>query len=206
MFITFEGLDFCGKSTQVELLEKFFLDKKKEVKIIREPGGVKISEEIRKILLDNKNQNMFFKTELLLFAASRAQLVNEIIIPFLDNDVVVISDRFHDSSIAYQGFGRGLDLEFVISLQNYAIGKAVPDLTFFIDLPISEINKRKEKNENIKLDRIEISNQNFYEKVREGYNYLTDKDKRFVKINGLNSIDDIHREIISIINKNLKVA
>ena len=104
MFITFEGLDFCGKSTQVELLKKYFENDGKIVKVIREPGGVQISEKIRNILLDNNNSEMFSETELLLFSASRSQLVMEKIIPFLASGEIVISDRFHDSSIAYQGF------------------------------------------------------------------------------------------------------
>ncbi len=201
MFITFEGLDFCGKSTQVELLKKYFEEEGKIVKIIREPGGVKISEKIRDILLDNQNSEMFSETELLLFSASRAQLVREKIIPFLKNDVVVISDRFHDSSIAYQGFGRGLNSKFVIDLQNFAIGNAVPDLTFFIDIPVTEVLKRKQKLVDGELDRIEVSKNNFFEKVREGYKFLSENEERFKLINGLMKIDEVHNQILSYIKK-----
>src|SRR5512133_2215554 len=102
MFITFEGLDFCGKSTQVQLLEKYLIENGKKVKIIREPGGTQISEKIRDILLDKKNSEMSIETELILFSGSRSQLVNQIILPALKENVYVISDRFHDSSIAYQ--------------------------------------------------------------------------------------------------------
>ncbi len=201
MFITFEGLDFCGKSTQVELLKKYFEEEGKIVKIIREPGGVKISEKIRDILLDNQNSEMFSETELLLFSASRAQLVREKIIPFLKNDVVVISDRFHDSSIAYQGFGRGLNSKFVIDLQNFTIGNAVPDLTFFIDIPVTEVLKRKQKLVDGELDRIEVSKNNFFEKVREGYKFLSENEERFKLINGLMKIDEVHNQILSYIKK-----
>jgi dTMP kinase len=197
MFITFEGLDFCGKSTQVELLKKNFEEKGKTVKIIREPGGVKISEKIRNILLDNENSEMFSETELLLFSASRAQLVREKIIPFLESDYVVISDRFHDSSIAYQGFGRGIDSKFVIDLQKFAIGNAIPDLTFFIDIPITEVLKRKQKLVNAQLDRIEVSESDFYEKVREGYKFLSRNEERFKLIDGLMTIEEVHNEILS---------
>jgi dTMP kinase len=197
MFITFEGLDFCGKSTQVELLKKHFEGKGKTVKIIREPGGVKISEKIRNILLDNENSEMFSETELLLFSASRAQLVREKIIPFLQSDYVVISDRFHDSSIAYQGFGRGIDSKFVIDLQKFAIGNAVPDLTFFIDIPVTEVLKRKQKLVNAELDRIEVSKSDFYDKVREGYKFLFKNEERFKLINGLMTINEVHNEILS---------
>lgn len=201
MFITFEGLDFCGKSTQVELLKKYFEKESKTVKIIREPGGVKISENIRKILLDNENSEMFSETELLLFSASRAQLVREKIIPFLKNDYIVISDRFHDSSIAYQGFGRGINSKFVIDLQKFAIGNAIPDLTFFIDIPVTEVLNRKQKLINGQLDRIEILENDFYEKVRDGYKFLSENEERFKIINGLMKIDEVHNKILNYIKK-----
>jgi dTMP kinase len=203
MFITFEGLDFCGKSTQVQLLEKYFLESGKQVKIIREPGGTQISEKIRDILLDKKNSEMSIETELILFSASRSQLVNQVILPALKQDYFVISDRFHDSSIAYQAFGRKINLEFVEELQCFVIGKAVPDLTFFLDIPIEEVLKRKSKVKSIELDRIELSEMDFYERVREGYLYLADKEKRFYKINGSLSIEAIHKIIIEKV-ENLK--
>ena len=201
MFITFEGLDFCGKSTQVNLIKKYFEDFGKEVELIREPGGVQISEKIRNILLDNKNSEMFSETELLLFSASRAQLVREKIIPFLKSGKVVISDRFLDSSIAYQGFGRGLNKEFVIELQKFAIGEAVPDITFFIDIPIAEVMRRKKNILETELDRIEVSESEFYENVKKGYEYLSKIEERIITIDGTKSINDIHNEIISIISK-----
>jgi len=204
MFITFEGLDFCGKSTQVKLLKKYFEDKNKSVKLIREPGGVKISEKIRAILLDIKNDEMVFETELLLFSASRAQLVRETILPFLDKGNIVISDRFHDSSIAYQGYGRGINPKFVIDLQNFAIGKAIPDITFFIDIPIEEVLKRKGNISESELDRIEVSQNNFYEKVREGYKLLAANEERFLTLDGLMSIEEINEKIISKIEQMLK--
>ena len=106
MFITFEGLDFCGKSTQVKLLENYLIENDIQLKLIREPGGTSISEKVRDILLDKKNSEMTIETELILFAASRSQLVNQVILPALNEGIFVISDRFHDSSIAYQSFGR----------------------------------------------------------------------------------------------------
>ncbi len=197
MFITFEGLDFCGKSTQVKLLEKYFTAKNKKVKIIREPGGTKISEKVRDILLDRNNLEMSPETELLLFTASRIQLVKEVIIPSIEKNIVVISDRFHHSSIAYQGFGRGIDLPFVEALQAFAIKGARPDITFFLDIPVETVVERKAKVEHAELDRIEISQNNFYEKVREGYFYLLEKDKYIVKLDGTKPIEKIHREIIN---------
>ena len=201
MFITFEGLDFCGKSTQVKLINKYFEDSGKVVHIIREPGGVKISEKIRNILLDKENSEMFSETELLLFSASRSQLVREKIIPYLKKGEIVISDRFLDSSIAYQGFGREIDTKFVIDLQKFAIGEAIPNITFFIDIPIDEVIKRKLNILKRDLDRIEVSENEFYEKVRNGYKYLAENEERIVTIDGLRTIEEIHTEIISVINK-----
>lgn len=201
MFITFEGLDFCGKSTQVQLLEKLLIEKGNQVKVIREPGGTSISEKIRNVLLDKKNKEMLIETELILFAASRAQLVGEVILPLLDANAYVISDRFHDSSIAYQAFGRGIKLEFVDELQKFVIGRAVPELTFFIDIPIEEVVRRKSLVKQIELDRIERSKMDFYEKVRDGYLYLASREKRFRKIDGKLSIDEIHKIIIDEITK-----
>lgn len=204
MFITFEGLDFCGKSTQVQLLEKLLIEKGNKVKIIREPGGTNISEKIRNVLLDKKNTEMLIETELVLFAASRAQLVGEVILPLLDAKTYVISDRFHDSSIAYQAFGRGIKLEFVDELQKFVIGKAIPDLTFFIDIPIDEVVRRKSLVKQVELDRIERSKMDFYEKVREGYLFLAAREKRFKKIDGKLSIEEIHKIISDELDKNRK--
>jgi dTMP kinase len=192
MFITFEGLDFCGKSTQVQLLEKYLIENGKKVKIIREPGGTQISEKIRDILLDKKNSEMSIETELILFSGSRSQLVNQIILPALKENVYVISDRFHDSSIAYQSFGRKIQLEFVEELQRFVIGKAVPDITFFLDIPIEEVIRRKSKVKQVELDRIELSKMDFYERVRKGYKYLAEKEKRFRTVSGQLSILEIH--------------
>ena len=201
MFITFEGLDFCGKSTQVQLLEKLLTGEGKKVKVIREPGGTIISEKIRNVLLDKKNSEMLIETELILFAASRAQLVGEVILPLLDENSFVISDRFHDSSIAYQAFGRGIDLEFVDELQKFVIGRAIPDLTFLIDIPIEEVVRRKTMVKHVELDRIERSEMDFYEKVREGYLFLSSRESRFRRIDGMLAIEEIHKVIVDEITK-----
>lgn len=196
MFISFEGLDFCGKSTQVSLLEDYLIKKGKKVKVIREPGGTSISEKVRDVLLDKKNLEMFIETEILLFSAARSQLVREIIRPFLKENYYVISDRFHDSTTAYQGFGRSIPLEFVQTINSFAIGETVPDITFFIDLPVEETEKRKAQRNLSELDRIEVSKNNFYEKVREGYLYLSRSEKRFKIVDGLLTIEQIHDLII----------
>lgn len=201
MFITFEGIDFCGKSTQVELLKNYFERKGKSVQVIREPGGTEISEKIRDILLDKKNNKMFMETELLLFSASRAQLVREKINPFIKQGKIVISDRFHDSSTAYQGFGRGLSIDSVLNVHKLAIGETIPDITFIIDIPVEVAVKRKSEKTHQELDRIEVSSNDFFEKVRNGYLTLAKNEKRFRVIDGTQSIETIHKLIINYIEE-----
>ncbi|MBI5660904.1 MAG: dTMP kinase [Ignavibacterium album] len=201
MFITFEGIDFCGKSTQVELLKNYFEKKGKTVKVIREPGGTEISEKIRDILLDKKNNKMFMETELLLFSASRAQLVREKINPFIEEGAIVISDRFHDSSTAYQGYGRGLPIDSVLNVHKLAIGNTIPDITFIIDIPVSIAVKRKAEKTHQELDRIEVSSNDFYEKVRNGYLSIAKEENRFRVVDGTKSIEEIHNIIINYIEE-----
>ncbi len=197
MFITFEGIDFCGKSTQVELLKKYLLKRNKKIEIIREPGGTEISEKVRDILLDRKNNKMYMEAEIFLFSASRAQLVREKIRPYLAEGIYVISDRFHDSTTAYQGFGRGLPIESVKQINKLAIGETVPAVTFFIDIPVEEAERRKRLVENNELDRIEVSDSEFFNKVREGYLSLAKEEKRFKILNGMLSIEALHEKIVN---------
>jgi dTMP kinase len=201
MFITFEGIDFCGKTTQVKLLNDYLIAHGKTTKIIREPGGTEISEKIRDILLDKKNNKMTMETEFLLFSASRAQLIREKIRPYLENGFFVISDRLHDSSVAYQGFGRGIPLDQIMSVNNFAIGSTLPDLTFFIDIPVEEAERRKKNNGAPELDRIEVAKREFFENVRKGFLYLSEKEKRFRRINGLLSVENIHELILEELKK-----
>ena len=197
MFISFEGIDFSGKSTQLELLKDYLVDHNKKVEILREPGGTEISEKVRRILLDNKNEKMFAEAELLLFSASRAQLVREKIRPYLQKGIYVISDRFHDSSTAYQGYGRGIPIEVVMKVHDLAIGDTIPDLTFFIDIPVGIANERKKKKSKVKLDRIELADIEFYNRVRIGYLEIARKEERFKVIDGTQTIETIQNQIIS---------
>ncbi|MCH9029748.1 MAG: dTMP kinase [Bacteroidetes bacterium] len=201
MFITFEGIDFCGKSTQIDLLEKHLLNKNKKVLVIREPGGTEISEKIRRMLLDKENSKMFMETEFLLFSASRSQLVREKIQPYLEREFYVISDRFHDSSSAYQGYGRGISPDVISSINNLAIGKSVPDITFFIDIPVDVAEQRRQQSTIDNLDRIENSNEDFFYRVREGYLKLAEREKRFKVLNGTENVEVIHKIIINEIEK-----
>ncbi len=200
MFISFEGIDFSGKSTQVKLLENYLKAQNKKVKLIREPGGTEISEKIRKILLDKENNHMVMETEIFLFSASRAQLVREVIRPSLEKGYYVISDRFHDSSTAYQGYGRGLPVDSIVKINNLAIGNTVPDITFFIDIPNEVAIARKAQRSMSDLDRIEVSDENFFERVRNGYLKIAESEKRFRVIDGTKSIEEINEMIINEIN------
>jgi dTMP kinase len=197
MFISFEGIDFSGKSTQLELLKDYLVEHNKKVEILREPGGTEISEKIRNILLDTKNLVMFAEAELLLFSASRAQLVREKIRPYLQKGIYVISDRFHDSSTAYQGYGRGVPLNIVNQVHDLAIGETIPELTFFIDIPVGIANERRKKKSKGKLDRIELSDIEFYNRVRSGYLEIARKEERFKVIDGTQTIETIQNQIIS---------
>ena len=197
MFISFEGIDFCGKSTQIDLLKDYLIEQGKKVEILREPGGTNLSEKIRTILLDNKNEKMLMEAELFLFSASRAQLVREKIRPYLENGYYVISDRFHDSSTAYQGYGRGIPVDVITGVHNLAIGDTIPDITFFIDIPVGIANERKKKKSKGKLDRIELADMEFYTRVRNGYLETAKNESRFKVIEGTQSIQNIHNHIIS---------
>jgi len=197
MFISFEGIDFSGKSTQIELLKDYLVEHNKKVEILREPGGTEISEKVRRILLDNKNQKMFAEAELLLFSASRAQLLREKIQPYLQKGIYVISDRFHDSSTAYQGYGRGIPLDAIMKVHQLAIGDTMPDVTFFIDIPVGIANERKKKKSKVKLDRIELADIEFYNRVRSGYLEIARQEERFKVIDGTQNIETIQNQIIS---------
>lgn len=195
MFISFEGIDFCGKSTQIKLLKKYLESRGEKVTLLREPGGTQISEQIRKILLDNKNHKMCTETEILLFSASRAQLVREHIGPMLKDGWYVLSDRFFDSTTAYQGYGRGVALDMVKAVNSFAVGEYLPAVTFFLDIPVSVAFERQKKS-TTELDRIETSTGKFFEDVREGYLQLVKDEPRFFYIDATMPIEQIHDIII----------
>ncbi len=201
IFISFEGIDGCGKSTQVDLLIKKLNNIKIRSLLVREPGGSKISEDIRSILLDNANRSMSNETEALLMTASRAQLTRELIIPKLNDGYVVIADRFQDSTIAYQGGGRGLDISFLKSLNLFATNNLIPNMTFYIDISAKEGLKRTSMNE---FDRIENAGENFQVNVRNEYlNLVKMEPQRVFLVDGTKTINDIHKEIWSKIEKKI---
>jgi dTMP kinase len=164
--ISFEGIDGSGKSTQINLLSNWLSEKKIEFIIVREPGGTSISERIRDILLDKKNLQLCSESESFLFLSARTQLVTEVIRPALKSGKFVICDRFIDSTMAYQGYGRGMDLFQLKAMNNMAIGECVPGQTFLLDVDIENSIQRRTDSED---DRMESAGIEFLRKVREGY-------------------------------------
>ncbi|MCB2341986.1 dTMP kinase [Clostridium estertheticum] len=195
--IVLEGPDGSGKTTQIELLEKHLQKSGYEVVRVREPGGTEISEKIREIILDNDNCKMSYMCEALLYAASRAQLVNEVIKPALEKGKIVICDRFVYSSMVYQGIGRGLGMERIKSINEVAIDGLKPDLTFMITIPYEEGLNRKKKQGN--LDRLENSGNEFHKKVFEGYMDICIKYDKIEVLDGNRSVEEIQKDIINTI-------
>ncbi len=196
IFITLEGIEGSGKTTQAELLRDFLIESGFEVLLTREPGGSPIGEKIRQILLDTSNKEMEPLTELLLYEASRCQHVKEIIGPALNAGKVVICDRFYDASTAYQGYARGIDIETVKELNLVATGGRKADLTIVLDLPASDGLRRLGQS----LDRIEGETMEFHERVRRGYLEIAKSDPDRVKvIDGTDSADETFKRIKAIV-------
>jgi dTMP kinase len=192
MFISFEGIDGSGKSTQAKLLVKRLQEENRTVLFLREPGGTEISEQIRNILLNKKNLKMTQISELLLFSASRAQLVSEVIKPALLNNTIVIADRYVDSTTVYQGHGRGLHHGGIKGINSIATMGVMPKKTFFIDITVQEMYIRREESRQ-EIDRMEMGNDDFYNRVRQGYLELAKEEPgRFVVIDGKQPIEAIH--------------
>ena len=195
IFISFEGPDGSGKTTQISLLSSYLKDKGYSVVMTREPGGTEISEKIREIILDPENKEMDGMTEALLYAAARAQHVAQLINPSLDEGKVVLTDRFMDSSIAYQGYGRKLGDKIRI-INEYAVAGIHPDLTFFLDLSAEEGIARAEHRQ--KLDRLEQESIAFHKRVYEGYLELSKiYEDRYVIIDASRSVEEISQDIIT---------
>jgi len=190
LFITFEGLDGAGKSTQIQKVKEIFEQKGFEVVLTREPGGTDISEKIRKIILDNDNDEMSFVTEALLYAASRAQHVQQKIKPALEDGKVVVCDRYVHSSIAYQGYGRQLGAEKVMEINSHAIDDIMPDISFFILLPSDKALERL-KNSNRELDRLEVEEIDFFLRIENGYNCIAEEYDNIIKIDASKSVNEI---------------
>lgn len=202
LFIVMEGPDGSGKTTQINLLKEYLEEAGYECLITREPGGTVIGEEIRQLILNPEHKEMSPVTEMLLYAASRAQLVHEVIGPALEEGKIVISDRFVDSSIVYQGIARKLGISTVSAVNAPGIGIYRPDGIFFIDLSEAEGLRRKKEQKN--LDRMEQEGIDFHHMVSEGYRKVLSGRTEVMKIDGGRSIDTIQKKIRNHVDELLK--
>ena len=194
IFVTFEGIEGSGKSTQVRMLIEYLKEHKLDYITTREPGGTPIAESIRTLLLDPGNAEMLPATELLLYCASRAQHTGELILPALASGKIVICDRYYDSTYAYQGAARRLDEQMIETLTKMAPFDTQPDLTVLLDVPVQAgLLRIKDRT----LDRLEQEDISFHERVRQHYLSIAKKySSRFLVLNGLDDPDQIHRQII----------
>ena len=202
LFIVMEGPDGSGKTTQINLLKEYLEEAGYECLITREPGGTVIGEEIRQLILNPEHKEMSPVTEMLLYAASRAQLVHEVIGPALEEGKIVISDRFVDSSIVYHGIARKLGISTVSAVNAPGIGIYRPDGIFFIDLSEAEGLRRKKEQKN--LDRMEQEGIDFHHMVSEGYRKVLSGRPEVMKIDGGRSIDTIQKKIRNHVDELLK--
>lgn len=203
IFISLEGIEGTGKSTQAKLLSKHLSKKGYKAVLTQEPGGTLISSQIRKVLLSTKHNKMDYMTELLLYNAARVQHIKEKILPALREGRVVITDRFSDSTVAYQGYGRGISLKLIDSLDKEATARMRPDLTILLELDVKTgLMRNKHIN---KVDRLELEDIKFHEKVRKGFLKLAAREPKRIKIvKASKGLDEVHREIVRIVEKVLK--
>lgn len=194
MFITFEGPDGSGKTSQIPRLAAGLQEAGFDVLTTREPGGTRLGDQIRETLFDLKNKGMNPRSEILLFQASRAQLVDEVIRPALDAGRVVICDRYADSTLAYQGYGHGTDLALLEDIVNFATGGLKPDLTFFLDISVEEGLRRR--NEGGDWNRLDDYDLEFHKRVHAGYMKMIAQDPRWVQVDAARSQDEIAEELL----------
>lgn len=198
-FVVFEGTDGSGKTTILNNVKKYLDESNIEYILTREPGGTKIGEKIRDILLNNKNKEMDYRTEALLFAAARAQSVEEVLRPALNKGKLVISDRYVLSSIAYQGYARELNIDGVKGINDFAIDGLKPDWTIFFDVdPIKVLDRKKAAT---KADRLEEEGNNYHSKVYEGYKKMIEEYQNVIVIDASRSIEEVTNETIIALNK-----
>jgi len=205
VFISFEGIDGSGKSTQLNLLREWLEQRGKSVVTIREPGATLLSESIREILLSTK-QSITPTAELLLFSAARTQLVERVIEPTLAAGSIILCDRYVDSTTAYQGYGRGLNMDHVAQISQIATRGVMPELTFFIDVRYEQAQQRMQFAEGAaEPDRMERAGSEFFNRVRDGYlTIATAEPKRVVVIDGYRERDVIHQDILSVVEQRLQ--
>ena len=204
-FITLEGIEGCGKTTQAKLLGQYLEGKGFNVFMTREPGGTSISEAVRKILLSTDFSNMHPNTEVLLYLASRAQHVNEVISPALDNGKIIVCDRFSDSTFVYQCLVRGIDMHMIKSINRFATGKITPHITFVLDIdPVEGLRRARSRNQKhmMEEDRMEREAMDFHQRVREGYlKWAAEHPDRIFVVQSDREKEEVHEQILGIIEK-----
>ncbi len=204
MFITFEGPDGSGKTTQIHKLIDQLEKDGRNIVFTREPGGTKISDQVREVLMNMENKQMFPRTETLLFCSARAQLVEEVIRPALKEGKVVISDRYVDSTLAYQGYGHGFDQNLLIHLLNFTTGNLWPDLTILLDIPSEKGLQRRIVNKE-DWNRLDDYQLEFHKRVRAGYLKMAgEQPDRWKVINADRPVEVVYEEISQVINSKLK--
>ncbi|MFS0766769.1 MULTISPECIES: dTMP kinase [Peribacillus] len=195
IFITMEGPEGAGKTTIAQMLGKALQQEGYQVLLTREPGGVPISEQIREVILNKDNTAMDPRTEALLYAAARRQHLVEVVMPELERGGIVLCDRFIDSSLAYQGHARGLDIEEVYNINKFAIGDMMPDATLFFDIDPEEGLRRIQSNGEREVNRLDLEALDFHKKVCEGYQFIINRWKdRFIIVDAGRTIDEVLEE------------
>ena len=202
-FIVFEGGEGSGKSTILEKIYNWLINENKDVIKTREPGGIRIAEQIREIILSSENDKLDGKTEALLFAASRRQHLVEKVIPALTEGKIVLCDRFIDSSLAYQGYARGYGIDEIYKINSFAIDDCKPDLTILFDIEPSIGLDRIKRNSSREVNRLDKEKIEFHNKVREGYHEVLKTNKNMVKIDASKSIDEVFEVVKGIILKHI---
>lgn len=203
MFITFEGPDGSGKTTQIRLLAEWLREQGREVVLTREPGGTEIGDQIRAVLHETSNTAMGARAEILLYSADRAQHVAQLIQPALAAGRVVISDRYADSTLAYQGYGRGLDLGVLRTIITFATGGLAPDLTVYLDVTPEEGLQRRRLGGD-EWNRLDAEALEFHQRVRDGYLKLVEQEpERWVVIDGARSVEEVEAEILTAVQEKL---
>lgn len=206
LFVTFEGPEGCGKTTQVRLLAEWLSARGYDVLATREPGGTRIGEQIRAILLNPDHTEMVPAAEILLFSAARAQIVQEVIIPHLRRGGIVLCDRFADSTLAYQGYGHGLNLEVLRIITAFATAGLTPDITFYLDIPVEEGLRRKAQAGKAEWNRLDQRELAYHQRVQEGYRQLIAAEPaRWVIIDASGSIEAVHMQVVREMERRLTV-
>jgi dTMP kinase len=205
LFITIEGPEGSGKSTLISNLIPFLEGKDRKVVVTREPGGIEIAEKIRTVIHDTKHTMMDPRTEALLYAAARRQHLIEKVVPALEAGSIVICDRFIDSSLAYQGYARGLGIDRVLEINRFATEDCMPSLTIYLDIEPKKGLERIHKDKEREINRLDLEGLAFHEKVREGYMQLLERfPERMVYINGDQLQEDVLKDVQAVIKKYLQ--